>query len=108
MKLFSVNEEKKHIRAFVSVLFLMLILTLFCVVSESIAVSNRSKGKEILNNALERSITQCYALEGSYPPNLDYLVNNYGLTYDTDRYFIDYQYIGDNLRPDTTIIEREP
>ena len=61
----------------------------------------------VLENALDRSITQCYALEGSYPPSLSYLVENYGLTYNSEQYFIDYQYIGSNLRPDTMIIERD-
>ena len=51
-------------------------------------------------------ITECYAMEGSYPPDVDYLVEHYGLTYDEDEYWIDYQYIGSNLRPDVTIIKR--
>ena len=52
------------------------------------------------------AITECYALEGAYPPDIDYLTAHYGLTYDADTYFIDYQYIGSNLRPDVTIIKR--
>jgi hypothetical protein len=83
----------------------MLVLLSFA--SKSITDSNRAQEKELLSRALERSITQCYALEGDYPPNLAYLTENYGLTYDADHFFIDYQYIGSNLRPDTTIIEKE-
>ena len=60
-----------------------------------------------LERALTRSITQCYALEGTYPPDINYLTDHYGLTYDSDYYYIDYQYIGSNLRPDVTIIERK-
>ena len=36
-----------------------------------------------------------------------YLTDHYGLTYNSDYYYIDYQYIGSNLRPDVTIIERK-
>ena len=60
----------------------------------------------ILEKAVTRTITQCYALEGSYPPDIAYLTTHYGLTYDPDQYLIDYQYIGSNLRPDVTIIKR--
>ena len=76
--------------------------------ADRIDSGNQAKEKEIISTALSRSITQCYALEGTYPPNLDYLVQNYGLTYNKDVYFIDYKYIGSNLRPDVTIIERNP
>ena len=62
--------------------------------------------RDILDKALSRSITQCYAIEGTYPPDLDYLVEHYGLCYDSETFFIDYRYIGSNLRPDVTIIER--
>jgi type II secretory pathway pseudopilin PulG len=107
MKLFSVKKEKPNITIFLAPVLLILLLVLFSRVAGSISDSNRAQEKEFLSRALERSITQCYALEGDYPPNLDYLKENYGLTYDTEHFFVDYQYIGSNLRPDTTIIERK-
>ena len=48
----------------------------------------------------------CYAIEGSYPESLQYLKDNYGLTYDEEKYFIDYQVLGSNILPDVTIIDR--
>jgi hypothetical protein len=35
------------------------------------------------------------------------LKENYGLTYDEDLFFVDYQTIGSNILPDVTIIEKE-
>jgi hypothetical protein len=107
MKLFSVRKEKPNIAVWITPALLILMLVLLSFASKSITDSNRAQEKELLSRALERSITQCYALEGDYPPNLAYLTENYGLTYDKDHFFIDYQYIGSNLRPDTTIIEKE-
>ena len=75
--------------------------------ADRIDSGNQAKEKEIISTALSRSITQCYALEGFYPPDLDYLCSHYGFTYDTEHFFIDYQYIGSNMRPDVTIIEKE-
>lgn len=64
------------------------------------------KQKESLSHALNRGITECYALEGIYPPDLDYLRDHYGLTYDPDLFHVDYRPLGSNLYPDVTIIER--
>lgn len=105
--LFSVKKEKSHITTLLPALLLAVALCILIAASASLASTNRERETEILSNALDRSITQCYALEGSYPPDLDYLKEHYGLTYNSDRYFIDYRYIGSNLRPNTIIIERD-
>ena len=47
----------------------------------------------------------CYALEGAYPSSVQYLEDNYGLTYDKDKYAIGYVAIGSNIMPDMQIIE---
>lgn len=105
--LFSVKKEKSHITSLLPALLLAVTLCILTAASASLASTNRERDKEILSNALDRSITQCYALEGSYPPNLEYLEEHYGLTYNSSRYFIDYRYTGSNLRPNTIIIERD-
>ena len=63
------------------------------------------KQAESLENALRRSIVQCYAIEGVYPPNDRYLEEHYGLVYDKSRFYIDYQSIGSNLYPDVTVLD---
>jgi hypothetical protein len=105
--LFSAKPEKKKRMSLFPLFLLIVVLIIFILACRSASNTNSSQEKVILGNALERSITQCYALEGAYPSSLTYLEDNYGLTYDHDRFFIDYQYIGDNLRPDTIIIERD-
>jgi len=52
------------------------------------------------------SVTYCYTVEGAYPESLDYLKDNYGLTYDEDVFYVDYRVIGSNILPDITIIEK--
>ena len=56
-----------------------------------------------LETAIRRSVVQCYVVEGTYPPDLDYLKEHYGITYDSNRYYVDYTAIGSNLMPDITI-----
>ena len=55
---------------------------------------------QTLQNAITRS-------EGSYPQSLGYLKKHYGLHYDENKYFVDYQPLGANIMPDITIIRKE-
>ena len=105
--LFAIPKQKKSFVPLLPFVLLIILILVFAFFTNTITTSNKSGNYMLLENALDRSITQCYALEGSYPPSLSYLVENYGLTYNAEQYFIDYQYIASNLRPDVTIIERD-
>lgn len=107
MYLFSVKKEKKSLTTYAPICILVAVLVAFVWFSNSMISTNTAREKEILENAIDRSITQCYALEGMYPANLAYLEENYGLIYNKDQFFVSYEYIGGNLRPSITIIERE-
>ena len=50
----------------------------------------------------------CYAAEGVYPPNLDYLKEHYGVQVDDARYVVIYSVFADNLMPDITVLVNEP
>ena len=87
-----------------SLIFTIIVL-IFCLIGiHSVDNSTTQKQLESLENAVYRGVVQCYALEGTYPPNLDYLKEHYGLTYDTEKYFVDYQIFSSNMMPDITII----
>ncbi|MCH5276086.1 MAG: hypothetical protein J1E65_09605 [Lachnospiraceae bacterium] len=73
----------------------------------SVSDTTTDKQMESLENALNRSIIQCYAVEGAYPPSLEYIKEHYGLIYDEDLFYVDYQPIGSNIMPDVTILLRQ-
>jgi type II secretory pathway pseudopilin PulG len=52
-------------------------------------------------------VAQCYALEGEYPPDLDYLAENYGLQLDTERYIYHYDMYASNILPDVRVFLRK-
>lgn len=53
-----------------------------------------------IQETLEKYAIQCYASEGSYPPHLDYLVENYGLILNEDKYNYEYHIFASNIMPD--------
>ncbi|MGN0377211.1 MAG: hypothetical protein ACI4ED_06215 [Suilimivivens sp.] len=94
-----------HIRVVYILCPVLLIIFLLCL--SSIQESTLQKQQESLETALIRDIAHCYAVEGYYPPSLDYIEEHYGLTYDKDLFFVDYQPVGSNIRPNITIILRK-
>ena len=88
----------------ISILIFVSIAVLFFFAVDATGKSSISKQQESLENALSRDIVQCYAIEGRYPPNLEYLENHYGLTYDKTTFYVDYMPIASNLYPDVTVI----
>jgi len=103
-KKFSLKDLIKRIN--LPLLAFILLLAAFLYGISSVSATTTAKQLESLESAVYKSIVQCYAIEGMYPPSLDYLEAHYGLVYDPNRYFIDYQPIASNLMPDVTILAR--
>ena len=61
-----------------------------------------------LEETLRRSCVACYAAEGAYPPDVDYLMENDGLQIDERRYTVRYMAFAENLMPDITVLENAP
>lgn len=63
-------------------------------------------GTQQLEESLRRAAVACYAAEGIYPPDVDYLEEHYGLQIDRARYTVSYDIFGSNLMPDITVLEK--
>ncbi|MDE7285476.1 MAG: hypothetical protein K2N55_01345 [Lachnospiraceae bacterium] len=109
MNRFTTQAEKRRFRLLhmrLTYLIGPVILMIFVLSLSFIGDSTVSRQKESLETALNRDIIHCYAVEGFYPPSLTYIEEHYGLTYNHDLFFVDYQPIGSNMRPDVTILVR--
>ena len=73
MKLFNVQKQRSSMMYLLPSVLIILALILFLYGSATLSDSDSEQEYRIVSNALERSITQCYALEGTYPPDLEYL-----------------------------------
>lgn len=102
------NKNKLHKLRFISLpaLAFLVLFLLFMQGVSSVSDTTLQKQEESLHTAIDRSVVQCYAVEGTYPPSLSYLEEHYGLTYDHDLFFVDYQAYGSNIFPDITILRK--
>ena len=83
-------------------------LLCFATALEELSEGRSEEARRQLEEALRRGCVACYAAEGVYPPNLDYLKEHYGVQVDDARYVVIYSVFADNLMPDITVLVNEP
>ena len=67
----------------------------------------QEQSRRQLEETLRRAAVACYAAQGAYPPDLNYIEEHWGVQIDRSRYAVFYQVEGSNLMPDITVLERE-
>lgn len=82
------------------------ILVIFLSALSNLNAGSSDEGKQQLEQAIKRGVISCYATEGFYPPNLEYLEEHYGIRVDKERYAVIYDVFAENLMPDITVLER--
>ncbi len=88
------------------ILYIVFFIAIFVFINLSIDKTDYKKEEEQLNSlkdAVTRSAVQCYAIEGFYPPNINYLVENYGLSVNEEKYVIYYSVFASNIMPEIEV-----
>lgn len=98
-------RKKKRWTIFLGPVLAVLVFLCFLQGLENLENGQRSEGREQLENVIRRTAVACYAAEGVYPPDLEYMKEHYGIQIDEERYLVDYQVIASNLMPDITVLE---
>lgn len=83
------------------------VLLLFLTGLSNLDRDRSEEGRKQLEEALRRGAVACYAAEGIYPPDLEYLEEHYGVQVDEERYAVFYEVFASNLMPDITVLERD-
>ena len=53
----------------------------------------------MVQDAVKNAALTCFAVEGAFPYELDYLRDHYGLAYDEETYFVVYDVFDPNIMP---------
>ena len=95
--------NKKDVAAIL--IFVALILAFVLLVNN---ITNKNSGRElqIVRDAVKNAALTCYAVEGMYPDDLEYLKQHYNLSYNEDKYVVYYEPLASNLMPSIKVAER--
>ena len=85
--------------AFTVLLILGSVLTL-----DGLGIKNTEESLQLTEQAVRGCAVQCYAIEGRYPPSVEYLEEHYGIVIDRDRYHVFYDGWASNVMPDITVL----
>ena len=85
----------------------LLVLGCFLAALSHLTEGNSEVQRRQLEDSIRRAAVACYATEGYYPPDLNYLQTVYGIQIDDDRYAVHYEIFAENLMPDITVVPYE-
>lgn len=106
MKRFTHEKTHNWKKQVFSVALFLFIFLVFLLGIAKVSKKTAEQQAASLEQAISRSIAHCYATEGHYPESLSYIQEHYGISYNPDEFFVDYQVLGENIFPDVTIIEK--
>ena len=87
------------------VLLMVLLLAGVWVLVSRLGNASDGAQTQFVTDAVHNAALTCYAVEGAYPDDLEYLRAHYGLAYDEDRYLVTYSAFASNLLPEIYVTE---
>lgn len=100
-------RKNRYGQLLLAVAVFLLFFAVFLAGVQSVSAVSEEKGMENIENAVVQSAVFCYGTEGAYPESLAYLREHYGLQYDEDKYIVDYEIVGKNIRPQVRVFRLE-
>lgn len=103
------KRKKGNAGAITQIISLLIVFAIITAIIVSLPSFKKSSGKireESIENIIKKYVIQCYASEGSYPPSLDYLAQNYGLIIDDKHYVYYYDAFAANFMPEIEVYSR--
>jgi hypothetical protein len=67
---------------------------------------NRQQEAQVVRTAVLNAALQCAAVEGAYPPSLEYLEKHYGLIINKNDYTITYEAFASNVPPSVVVVPK--
>lgn len=106
-----VDGKKKEMSPVIGYVFSLaaglVLIAVFAVVMLNFAGRTGQREEETLKKAVTRASVQCYAIEGRYPPSVEYLEENYGIQINRKKYNVFYDGFASNVMPEINIIPIE-
>lgn len=107
MHLYKKNKSIADFGILISVILFLGIVVYFFTALNNMSEGINTQQEEALHTAIDNAVVSCYAVEGCYPESVEYLEEHYGLTYDHDKFYVEYSSFGTNVRPAVNVVVLE-
>ncbi|MFA5657955.1 MAG: hypothetical protein WC900_01580 [Oscillospiraceae bacterium] len=104
------NTQKKrygYVELVITILVFFAVLAWFNIGFNSIVSTTNQEQLKEAGETIRKAVVLCYSIEGAYPPDIDYLKENYGINIDEKRYVIHYSAYASNLMPEIVVFPRQ-
>ena len=82
-----------------SILIFIALIVVFILLVNQITGKNEARELQLVRDAVKNTALTCYAVEGMYPDDLEYLRDHYNLSYNEEKYQVFYEPLASNLMP---------
>lgn len=65
------------------------------------------ESRQALQREIRQAAEHCYAVEGRYPPDLDYLETHYGIRTENRRFAVEYRRVAPDRAPEISVRTKE-
>ena len=86
-----------------ALLFAVLAIAMLSLVNETASRADAQQ-EQLLADSIRYASISCYAIEGRYPPSLQYITSNYGVVINEDRFVVFYDIYADNRAPSVSVV----
>lgn len=93
-------------RDIIKIIIIVAVLALAVFLVGRLDTKQESEEAQIVHDAIRNAAITCYAVEGAYPEDVEYLRENYQLAYDEDRFLVTYIPFAPNVLPTIYITQR--
>lgn len=93
-------------RDIIKIIIIVAVLALAVFLVGRLDTKQETEETQIVHDAIRNAAITCYAVEGAYPEDVEYLRENYQLAYDEDRFLVTYIPFAPNVLPTIYITQR--
>lgn len=103
------KTKKNHfssIEVVATIIFFIVITVWLNIEINSVNISSSEEQLNETKASIEKAVVLCYSIEGYFPPDINYLKENYGLTFDENLYILNYNAFSSNIMPEIVLLRR--
>ena len=93
-------------RDIIKIIIIAAVLALAVFLVGRIDTTRENEEAQIVHDAIRSAAITCYAVEGAYPEDVEYLREHYQLAYDEERFLVTYIPFAPNVIPTIYITQR--